>query len=66
MQTVGGSHAQRDVFERITIDAGIRAGRYEQTDAVLADRLARRAGRADRFTLTRMARIEDARRIPAQ
>ncbi|MGZ2258915.1 tetratricopeptide repeat protein [Roseobacter sp. A03A-229] len=66
MQSIGGSHAQRDVFERITIDAGLRAGRYEQTEAVLADRLARRAGRADRFTTTRMARIEEARRIPAQ
>lgn len=66
MQTIGGSHAQRDVFERITIDAGIRAGRYEQTEAVIADRLARRAGRADRFTSSRMARIEEARRIPAQ
>ncbi|MEP2654632.1 MAG: tetratricopeptide repeat protein [Sedimentitalea sp.] len=66
MQTIGGSHAQRDVFERITIDAGLRAGRYDQTEIVIADRLARRAGRADRFTTTRMARIEDARRIAAQ
>ncbi|GFE50482.1 tetratricopeptide repeat protein 38 family protein [Roseobacter cerasinus] len=66
MQSIGGSHAQRDVFERITIDAGLRAGRYEQTEAILADRLARRAGRADRFTITRTARIDDARRIPAQ
>ncbi|MCV3272257.1 tetratricopeptide repeat protein [Roseobacter sinensis] len=66
MQTIGGSHAQRDVFERLTIDAGLRAGRYEQTEAVLADRLARRAGNADRFTTTRQAQIEEARRIPAQ
>ncbi|MBW4709622.1 tetratricopeptide repeat protein [Roseobacter sp. YSTF-M11] len=66
MQTIGGSHAQRDVFERITIDAGLRAGRYDQTEAVIQDRLARRAGRKDRFTLTRLATIEQARRIPAQ
>ncbi|MDW3224749.1 MAG: tetratricopeptide repeat protein [Paracoccaceae bacterium] len=66
IQTIGGSHAQRDVFERITIDAGLRAGRYEQTETVLLDRLARRAGRQDRFTTTRLASLNDARRIPAQ
>lgn len=66
MQTIGGSHAQRDVFERITIDAGLRAGRYDQTEAVLQDRLARRAGRVDRFTATRLASLNEARRIPAQ
>ncbi|MDW3182685.1 tetratricopeptide repeat protein [Roseobacter sp.] len=66
LQTIGGSHAQRDVFDRITIDAGLRAGRYEQTEAVIADRLARRAGRPDRFTTTRLASIQEARRIPAQ
>ena len=66
MQSIGGSHAQRDVFERLTIDAGLRAGRYSQTEAILNDRLARRAGRADRFTTTRMNTIEQARRIPAQ
>jgi tetratricopeptide (TPR) repeat protein len=66
MQSIGGSHAQRDVFERITIDAGLRAGRYEQTEAILADRLARRAGKPDRFCATRYRRLEAARRIPAQ
>lgn len=66
MQTIGGSHAQRDVFERITIDAGLRAGRYDQTEAVLSERLARRAGCKDRFTNARLAAIQDARRIPAQ
>ncbi|WP_227268862.1 tetratricopeptide repeat protein [Roseobacter weihaiensis] len=66
MQSIGGSHAQRDVFERLTIDAGLRAGRYTQTEAILNDRLARRAGNADRYTKTRLASIADARRIPAQ
>ncbi|MEP0962404.1 MAG: tetratricopeptide repeat protein [Roseobacter sp.] len=66
MQSIGGSHAQRDVFERITIDAGLRAGRYDQTEAVLQDRLKRRAGNQDRFTVTRLSGIADARRIPAQ
>lgn len=66
MQTIGGSHAQRDVFERITIDAGLRAGRYEETEAVLQDRLTRHARKPDRYTETRLSRIADARRIPAQ
>ena len=66
MQTIGGSHAQRDVFDRITIDAGLRAGRYTQTEAILQQRLAQRAGRADRFTTTRLSRLTEARRIPAQ
>ena len=66
MQTIGGSHAQRDVFERITIDAGLRAGRLEQTEAILEDRLSRRAGQADRYTQTRLAQLSETRRIPAQ
>ncbi|MFK7744896.1 MAG: tetratricopeptide repeat protein [Roseobacter sp.] len=66
MQTIGGSHAQRDVFERITIDAGLRAGHYDKTELILQDRLARRAGKADRYTSTRLASIANARRIPAQ
>lgn len=66
MQSIGGSHAQRDVFERITIDAGLRAGRYDQTEAVLTERITQRAGCKDRFAHTRLATIQDARRIPAQ
>ena len=66
MQSIGGSHAQRDVFERLTIDAGLRAGCYAQTEQILRDRLKQRAGKADRFTRTRMESIADARRIPAQ
>jgi hypothetical protein len=66
MQSIGGSHAQRDVFERLTIDAGLRAGRYDQTIEILQDRLARRAGNADRFTSNRLDSIAQARRIPAQ
>jgi tetratricopeptide (TPR) repeat protein len=66
MQTIGGSHAQRDVFERMTIDAGLRAGRIDQAEAILQERLAQRAGHEDRFTATRFASLADARRIPAQ
>ena len=66
MQSVGGSHAQRDVFERLTIDAGLRAGRYDQAQALLSDRQALSAGKPDQYTQTRMEQIERAQRIPAQ
>lgn len=66
MQTIGGSHAQRDVFERITIDAGLRAGRYDVTETILQDRIARRAGNSDLFATTRLEELHRARRIPAQ
>lgn len=66
MPTIGGSHAQRDVFERMTIDAGLRAGRYDATAAILRDRLARRGGNHDRFSATRFERLNTARGIAAQ
>ncbi|MEM1353096.1 MAG: tetratricopeptide repeat protein, partial [Pseudomonadota bacterium] len=66
MQIIGGSHAQRDVFERITIDAGLRAGRYAQTEALLMDRMSKRAGQADRYTKMRLDTLTKAQQIPAQ
>ncbi|UOA26125.1 tetratricopeptide repeat protein [Pseudosulfitobacter sp. DSM 107133] len=66
MQSIGGSHAQRDVFERMTIDAGLRAGRVERTAQILAQRTAKRGGHEDRFAQTRAASISRARRIAAQ
>ncbi|WP_299610267.1 tetratricopeptide repeat protein [uncultured Tateyamaria sp.] len=66
MQIIGGSHAQRDVFERMTIDAGLRSGMHDAVEALLEDRIDRRAGAVDRFAASRLASIQDARRIPAQ
>lgn len=66
MQAIGGSHAQRDVFERMTIDAGLRAGMIDATETLIEDRTARRGGALDRFAKSRLASISDARRIPAQ
>ena len=66
MQTIGGSHAQRDVFERITIDSGLRAGRYDATAAILRDRQKTRGGHIDRFAATRFEKINIARGIAAQ
>ncbi|WP_370400780.1 tetratricopeptide repeat protein [Sulfitobacter sp. JB4-11] len=66
MPTIGGSHAQRDVFERMTIDAGLRAGHFDATEQILMDRLKLRAGHEDRFAATRFAHLSRARAIPAQ
>jgi tetratricopeptide (TPR) repeat protein len=66
MQSIGGSHAQRDIFERMTIDAGLRAGHLDQAEQILLERLALRAGHEDRYTATRFEQLSRARRIPAQ
>jgi tetratricopeptide (TPR) repeat protein len=60
LQAVGGSHAQRDVFERITIDAGLRAGRLEEAAALLDDRTHRRGGTEDGYAAARRRMIADA------
>ncbi|WP_138470236.1 tetratricopeptide repeat protein [Poseidonocella sp. HB161398] len=57
LSSIGGSHAQRDVFERITIDAALRAGRPERAEAILRERRARRGGCEDAFAASRMSRI---------
>jgi tetratricopeptide (TPR) repeat protein len=69
MQLAGGSHAQRDVFERLTIDAGLRAGRMAEASAIIDERSARRAGRDDTFARTRRQMIATAAaplRVPAE
>ncbi|MEP1765757.1 MAG: tetratricopeptide repeat protein [Sulfitobacter sp.] len=66
MPTIGGSHAQRDVFERMTIDAGLRAGRYDATEAILLSRQKLRGGHLDRFATTRIEKLNAARSIAAQ
>ena len=42
IRRIGGSHAQRDLFEEMLIDAALRAGRSDQAKALLTDRLAHR------------------------
>lgn len=42
LQSIGGSHAQRDVFVRLLIDAALAAGRIEDARTVLTERDARR------------------------
>lgn len=60
LQRVGGSHAQRDVFSRLMIEAGIRARRWTEAEAELRARVARR-GAEDGFTARRLAAISRAR-----
>jgi hypothetical protein len=45
---IGGSHAQREVFEDTFIAAALRAGHYDKARARLAERLARRPSARDR------------------
>ncbi|NVO55790.1 tetratricopeptide repeat protein [Rhodobacteraceae bacterium B1Z28] len=72
MQLAGGSHAQRDVFERITIDSGLRAGRLDAVERILDDRRAKRAGGEDNYALARRTLIAaardsgDAQSVPAE
>jgi len=61
LQTAGGSHAQRDVFERLTIDSGIRAGFLDEAEAILARRTAQRNGRIDGYAAARQKLIADGR-----
>lgn len=64
LQRVGGSHAQRDVFSRLLIEAGMRAGRWEEAEAETHARAARR-GAEDNFTHRRLEAIARHRDINA-
>ncbi|MBY6055709.1 tetratricopeptide repeat protein [Leisingera daeponensis] len=64
LQLAGGSHAQRDVFERITIDAGLRAGQLDEAEAILDDRCVKRGGTEDNYALARRALIAEGRNSP--
>lgn len=61
LQRVGGSHAQRDVFSRLMVEAAIRAGRWTEAEGELRAR-ARRRGAVDGFTDRRLGAIARARR----
>lgn len=53
MQLAGGSHAQRDVFERMTIDAGLRAGQLDAVESILDARRSKRGGAEDNYAMAR-------------
>jgi tetratricopeptide (TPR) repeat protein len=50
---IGGSNAQREVFEDTLLEAYLRAGRYAQAEAILRQRLSRRPSARDTFWLGR-------------
>lgn len=61
LQSIGGSHAQRDVFDRITIEAALRGGYLDAAASLLRDRLARRGGAMDGYAAARMTLVDTAR-----
>jgi hypothetical protein len=63
LQGVGGSHAQRDVFDRITIEAALRSGYMTTAETLLQDRIRRRCGAIDGYAEARLALIGDARAL---
>ena len=50
---IGGSHAQREVFEDTMLEAYLRAGQFDRAEAMLRARLQRRASVRDLFWLGR-------------
>ncbi|MGE3538089.1 MAG: hypothetical protein AB7N91_11730 [Candidatus Tectimicrobiota bacterium] len=50
---IGGSHAQREVFEDTLLEAYLRAEQCDKAETMLAERLARRASARDMFWLGR-------------
>ena len=63
LKSIGGSHAQRDVFERMAIDAAIRAGAFVQARSLIDER-ERSRGAPDRFGKSRIAWLESAQHAP--
>jgi tetratricopeptide (TPR) repeat protein len=61
LQSIGGSHAQRDVFDRIAIEAALRCGAMSAAEDLIHDRAQRRGGRLDGFARARFAVIGQAR-----
>ncbi|MFY0616666.1 tetratricopeptide repeat protein [Shimia sp.] len=64
-KAMGGSHAQRDIFERLTIEAGLRAGRLAETETLLRARTLLRGGHEDSFAASRMSQISKLRSFSA-
>ena len=62
---IGGSHAQREVFEDTLLQAYLRSGRCEQAAALLRERLSRRASVRDVVWLEQARAEETAAAAPA-
>lgn len=57
MQEIGGSHAQRDIFDRLGIEAAFRAGLSKEASALMRERDKLR-GHKDQYSLSRWAMLE--------
>ena len=49
LSDLGGSHAQRDVFDQLLLDAAIKSGRLALARALVSERIARRPGNPDNW-----------------
>ena len=58
---IGGSHAQRDVFARITIEAALRGGYADAAETMLRLRMKQRDGHTDGYTQRRLDLVMSAR-----
>jgi tetratricopeptide (TPR) repeat protein len=56
LSAIGGSHAQRDVFEQIYLEALVRSGDHERASAALLERQRARGGH-NRFAAERLQRL---------
>ena len=63
IRTIGGSHAQRDLFARLLIDAAARGGRLDLAADLLRERLAARPRNV--WAWTEYAAVLDAQHSPA-
>jgi tetratricopeptide (TPR) repeat protein len=57
LTAIGGSHAQRDLFEQAYAESLIRAGQHDRAAHILGERLARRGG-DNLFAARRLALLE--------
>ncbi|MCK1492135.1 tetratricopeptide repeat protein [Bradyrhizobium sp. 180] len=57
MTDIGGSNAQRDLFEQVYIESLLRSGDEEQAATLLTHRLAARMGK-NRFAVSRLNRLQ--------
>lgn len=53
LERIGGSHAQREVFEDTLLEAYLRAGQYDKAEDMLTERLKRRSSVRDSYWLGR-------------
>lgn len=61
LQSIGGSHAQRDVFDRVTIEAALRGGHLDAAEGLLRGRMDRRGGAEDGYATARLSLIHSAK-----